>query len=285
MASKNKIYNIGIDVGGTKMTSVLTEGGKPITDFTLATPKDNLEHFIIMLKALVDPLLEMAKSDKAKIGTMGIGIPGVMDGTKERILKCPNLSILDGVYLPKILKENFGLLSVMDNDANCFIRAEATLGAGKKYKNVYGITIGTGIGGGWWINDDIYNGSHGGGAEPGHMVVDYKKPLDLEDAYHNLTSSSPAEVARRAYMGDVPAQRIFEELGALFGASLASIVNIIDPEIIIIGGGVVESSDLFLNAAQKTMKELIISPAAKNTKIVKAKLGQLAGAIGASLLK
>lgn len=273
---------IGIDVGGTKMTSVLFDGKNVLSDFTLATPKDDLEHFVIMLGALIDPLLEKAKADKLKVQKIGIGIPGILENNKEKVLKCPNLSILDGVNLVKTLNDKLGHEFIMDNDASCFLRAEVKLGAGKGYKNVFGVTLGTGIGGAWWVNDGVYNGSHCTANEIGHTIINHAEAMDLEGAYHKLTQNNPGQLAEEAYRGDVLAEKIFQEVGALLGMSFAGIVNLLDPELIIIGGGVAGSGDLFLSEVKKTTEKYSLAP--QKIKIVKAKLGPMAGAIGASLL-
>ncbi|MEK7097469.1 MAG: ROK family protein, partial [Patescibacteria group bacterium] len=226
---------IGIDVGGTKMTSVLFDGKNILSDFTLATPKDDLDHFIIMLGALIDPLLEKAKTDKLKVQKIGIGIPGILENNREKILKCPNLSILDGVNLVKILKDRLGFEFAMDNDASCFLRAEVKSGAGKGLKNVFGVTLGTGIGGAWWVNGEIYNGSHCTANEIGHTIINNTEAMDLEHAYHKLTQNNPGQLAEEAYRGDVLAEKIFQEVGGLLGMSFAGIINLLDPELIIIG--------------------------------------------------
>lgn len=276
-----KVY-IGIDIGGTKMSSVLFDGKKVLSDFTLATPKDDLDHFLIMLKALIDPLLEKAKAGKTKVQKIGIGVPGVLDKDKKIILKCPNLSLLDGVDLAQELKNKFEIEAVIDNDAGCFLRAEMKLGAGAGHANAYGVTLGTGIGGAWWVNDDIYNGAHGTACEIGHTIISNTDLIDLEKAYHKLTQNNPGQMAEEAYRGDILAEKAFQEVGFLLGLSFANIVNLLDPEIIIIGGGVAESGGLFLPEIKKTVEKYSISP--HKIKIVKAKLGPMAGAIGASLL-
>ena len=116
------------------------------------------------------------------------------------------------------------------------------------------------------------------------MVIDFESGVGLEEAYHKLTQSNPASLAEEAYRGDVLAEKMFEEVGRDLGIAFANIVNLIDPEVIIVGGGVVESSDLFLPKIKKTMREHIFSPEAKKIKILKSKLGENAGAIGAALL-
>lgn len=280
----NKNYTIGVDIGGTKMSAVLFDGQNVLADSTLATPTDNLNHFMIMLDALIEPLKDKAKADRIKIKGMGLGIPGLLNKEGNKILKCVNVPILDGVELAKKLAEKLELPIKMDNDTKCFTRAEAMLGAGQKYNNIFGVIIGTGIGGGWWLNKEIYLGAHRGAGEPGRMIINFSEPIELEEAYHKLTQNNPARLAQEAYRGDILAEKFFEELGRYLGMAFANIVNLIDPEIIIIGGGVVESSDLFMKEAKKTMSEYIMSPDAKSVKIAKGKLGREAGAIGAALL-
>jgi len=277
-------YTIGIDIGGTKMSAVLFNGNKTIADYVLATPKDTLEHFIIMLQALVEPLMERAKEDKAKVAGIGMGVAGVLDYREGSVLLSPNIPLINNQKIAAILSEKIGTPVIMDNDANCFARAEALLGAGKGYKNVYGIIVGTGIGGGWWVNDGIYLGSHGGAGEPGAMVINAETKVGLEEAFHKLTQNSPASMAEEAFRGDVLAQKAFDEFGQILGVAFANIVNLIDPEIIVIGGGVIESSELFLAKVKKIMRDLIESSEAKKIKIAKSKLGALSGAIGAALL-
>jgi glucokinase len=279
-----KFYTIGIDVGGTKMSGILFDGKKVLADFTLATPKDNLEHFLIMIYALINPLIEKAKADKVKISGMGIGVPGVLNKERNKILRCRNVPILNDVELVKKLNEKFDFPIILDNDAKCFLRAEAMLGAGQKFKNIFGMIIGTGIGGGWWFENKIYAGTYHSGGEPGRIIINFQEPIDLESAYHKLTQNNPSKLAQEAYRGDILAEKAFEELGRFLGLAFVNIVNLIDPEAIIIGGGVAESSDLFLKEAQKTLQEYVKSSEAKKVKIIKGKLGAQAGGIGAALL-
>lgn len=283
--TKNKEYSIGVDIGGTKMAAVLFDGSKVIADYVLATPKDTLEHFMIMLKALIEPLEEKAKDHRVKIKGVGLGVAGIIDFQEGVILDSPNIPILNGVNLARELGDRVDMSVSIDNDGNTFVRAEAVLGAGRKYKNIYGFIIGTGIGGGWWLNGDVYRVSHGGSGEPGDMIIDFDSGMDLEEAYHKLTQSNPGNLAEEAYRGDVLAEKSFVEVGCFLGLAFANIANLIMPEIIVIGGGVTEASDLFLSHAKKSMRENISSvEAKKRIRIVKAKLGQQAGAIGAAML-
>jgi glucokinase len=284
MPSK-KEYAIGIDIGGTKMAAALFDGGKVVGDFDLATPKESLDHFLVMLKALVDPLLNLAKTEKARVSGIGIGIPGNIDSKTGKIFGLPNLPILEGRTVGEMIKKMFDMPVYIDNDAKVFVRGEAVMGAGKTYKSVYGFTIGTGIGGSWWNNGEIHRGFFGGAGEPGHMVIDFSSGMDFEKCYQKILKNDPARLSQEAVLGDVLAQKLYEEFGRHLGVLLSNIVNLLDPEVFIIGGSVVDSADLFLSVAKKTMKEFVdFTPSANKVKILKSKLGHNAGIIGAALL-
>jgi glucokinase len=283
MATKSeKQYSIGIDIGGTNIKSVLFNGDKVVMDYSLGTPKDSLEHLIIMILALIEPLSKKAEEDKVKIKGVGLGVPGVVDPFNAKISDAPNLPLLNGVKLAEILEKRINLPVKMDNDTECFLRAEATIGSAAKFKNIYGITIGTGIGGAWWNNGNIYYGAHGF-SEPGRMIIDFHEQTTLETAYHKLTQSNPHNLASENYRGDELARRAFEEIGHFLGLACANIINLVDPEAIVFGGGVMESSDLFFPELKKTVEEKVVKTHRK-TKILKSKLGLDAGAIGAALL-
>ncbi|MCX6792675.1 MAG: ROK family protein [Candidatus Falkowbacteria bacterium] len=284
----NKNFYIGIDVGGTKIASVLLdEKHKTIEHLTLATPKDSLEHFLIMVSAAVDPLLKTIEKKKGHLVGIGIGAPGPIDHAKNQVIVAPNLPLLNKVKLGELILKQINqpnLPYLLDNDANCFVRAEGILGAGAKSNNFFGIGIGTGIGGGWWYNGDIYHGGHGSGSEPGHIIVDFDNLITLEQAYHKLTQNNPAILAEEAYKGDILAGQKFAEIGAYLGIAFSTIVNLFDPEMIILFGGALASSDLFLNAAKEALKKHTFAREAHSVKLIKGKLGPLAGAIGAALL-
>jgi glucokinase len=275
-------YTIGIDIGGTNIKSVLFNGEKVVMDYSLGTPKDSLEHLIIMILALIEPLAKKAEEDKVKIKGVGLGVPGIVDPYGAKISDAPNLTLLNGIKLAEILEKRIGLPVKMDNDTECFLRGEATLGAAAKYKNIYGITIGTGIGGAWWINGNIYYGAHGF-SEPGRMIIDFHDHSTLETAYQKLTQNNPLNLAMENYRGDDLARHAFDEVGRFLGLACANIINLLDPEAIVFGGGVMESADLFLPELKKTIDEKVVKTQGK-TKILKSKLGLEAGAIGAALL-
>lgn len=284
MSKKENQYTIGIDIGGTNMKAVLFDGEEVAADYSLATPKDTMDHFMIMLNALIEPLQEKASQDKLRIKGIGLSVAGPVDYKKQIILKAPNIPLLDEIKLGEQLKNKVDLPVKMDNDGNCFLSAEVKLGAAKKFNNVYGVTIGTSIGGAWWFDNKIYRGQSGNACELAHTIINFTEPISLEQAHQKLTQNNPASLAEEAYRGDELAKKSYEEIGKNLGIAFANIVNLISPQAIVVGGGVVESSDLFLPQIKKTMRNYIVNPEAKKIKVIKGKLGANAGAIGAALL-
>lgn len=284
MANKIKQYKIGVDIGGTKMLAVLFDGEKVLEEYILATPKDSVEHFVIMINALLEPLFEIAKKDKAKISGIGLGIAGVVNFKSRRVEKSPNIQIIENTDFVYQIEKKLGLPVHIDNDANCFLRAEVKVGAARKQDNAFLLIIGTGVGSAWWYKDEVYLGADGAAGEIGHNIVDFENKISLEQSYHNLMQRNPLNMSNEAYRGDVLAIKSFEEFGQILGLSLANLVNTLNPEIIVIGGGGVGAADLFLSETKKTMKEYIWSAEAKKTKLVISKLGNQAGAIGAAML-
>ncbi|MDD4332658.1 MAG: ROK family protein [Patescibacteria group bacterium] len=285
MSKQTKTYTIGLDIGGTNMRAGLFDGEKIIADYLLATPKDTLDHFFVMLNALVEPLVEQAKKDKIKISGIGVGIAGVIDLAEKRMLKSPNIPLINGVKIAEKIEEKYNLPVTMDNDTACFLRGEMKMGAGKKFNNAFGVIIGTGIGGSWWVNGEIYQGVFGNAGEIGRMITNFEKPIELEEVYHQLNGKNPIELAERAFHADPLAEKTYQEIGRNLGLAFANIINILNPEAIIIGGGVTGSAELFLPAAKKEMEKYIMnSRARKEVKVLVGKLGNMAGVIGASLL-
>ena len=276
-------YKIGVDVGGTKMKAVLLHENKAIEEGELATPQDNLDHFFNMMKALLDPLLEKAGEDKKKIEGIGLSIAGMHDLHNGKIVNSPNITYLNNVGITEEIENKWGYSARLDNDANCFLRAEAKMGAGEKYNNLFGMTIGTGIGGAWWLNNKIYRGSHGSAGEVGHTIADLCNISSLEEWYQSLSDQPLSVIAEKAFKGEEESEEIFNKLGEYLGYTCANIVNLVDPEAVIIGGGVAESEELFFPYTKKTMQSYIASPLSQKTKLLKAKLKN-SSALGAALL-
>lgn len=279
-----KKYTIGADIGGTKMDAILWDGEKMLASNRLPTPQNNLKEFVDIFVTLINPLLEKAKKEKLKISNLGIGVAGTLNLKKETILIAPNIPLLNKVKLAKIIEKKIGIKTIMENDTRCFTIAEAIKGAGKNFKEVYGVILGTGIGGAWYHHGEIFRGVHGGAGEPGGIMIDFSSQIRFEDAYHQMMQFSPKKFSEEAKLNDPLGQKTYEEFGKLLGMVLAGITNIINPEIFIIGGGTSSSHKLFLAATKKSFAEYVQSSDSRKTKIVISKLGKHAGSIGAALL-
>lgn len=259
---------IGIDIGGTKILgAVVSESGKISKQFLIPTPRSKTD-FLRNLKTAVAKLLSAQK-----ISGIGVGVPGVLDMQRKVLLRAPNLPFLNGWRIEKFFAE-FHLPVLTDNDSRCFLRAEAGLGAGHGYRNIAGLTIGTGIGGGIVIGGKIYFGAHNSAGEFGHVLMN--KNRDLE--------SLAGKKSR------IPQTKKDVEIGR----GVANIINVLNPEIIILGGGAVtesrinpapeNKSGVNLSEIKRIAKKHILSPLAQKTSIVKGVLGQTAQAIGAAML-
>lgn len=234
----NKKLTLGVDIGGSKIKMLLWDGQK-----VLERQQTNQV-----------TLLELQRGiEKFNIPKVSIGVPGLVDAKTGKILKCPNLKRFEGVNLKKSLKKEIRLA----NDANCFLLAEAKLGAAKGYSNVLGVIMGTGIGGAVMIDGKIYQGANGWAGEFGHIIIDKEKTWE---ALYQASQCNPAKQKR------------------IHSQAIANLINIFNPEIIVLGGRGA------LMPLKLPMKRLILAPRAQETKIVSAKLGEEAVAIGAALL-
>ncbi len=240
---------IGIDIGASKIIFVLLKNNKLVKKLKVPTPKSRS----LLVKVLKNNLKKFPKAE------IGIGIPGVVRGKK--IIKCPNLNYLNNFNLAKEL----GINIKIENDANCFTLAEAFLGAGKNKKSVLGITLGSGLGSGLLVNKKIR-----GNLELGHIIIKpdgYKCGCGRKGCLECYASAKYLE--RKGV-----SKKTFKELGQYLGLGLNKTLKSLDPDIIVLGGGISRSWEKFLKETKKQIK----------TQIRVSKLGEAAGAIGAALL-
>lgn len=263
------MYKLGIDIGGTKIRGVVIDSrGKKVADFDIKTPK-NKKNFLRALEREI-----MGISVCYKISSIGTGLPGIIDIKKGILVKALNLPFLDGWQAAEFFKK-FSHKVAIENDSRCFLLAESKLGAAKKYKNAVGLAIGTGIGGAIMINGEIYRGASFGAGEFGCMILQVQ--------------SSPVRSGKFEVQSfeKLAAKKAFEKYGdrsKIIGRGVANIINILNPEVVILGGGAVATGGVKIETVKKEAKKYIISPLAKNTPIIKSKLGKYASAIGAALL-
>lgn len=288
------MHYIGIDIGATKVLLALIKNKKAIKIQKIATPK-NKALFLKMLK-------ESVKEIKAgfKIQGIGIAVAGILNQKKDRVLVSPNLKFLKNIPLAKILQKTFKIPIKMENDANCFTLSEAILGAGKNYKTALGITLGSGVGSGFITKKQKTNN----GAiieclknpEAGHHIIRFDgekcscSNIGCWEAYASQKffqrkNTNSIETCKKADRGDEKSREILQEYGKYVGIGLANLVNILEPEVIILGGGLSNGWRYFLASAKKEMEKRIISPLfQKKAKIKIAQLGECSCALGAGLL-
>ncbi|MBI5530848.1 MAG: ROK family protein [Candidatus Doudnabacteria bacterium] len=250
---------IGIDIGGTKINGVLFDGKKVLKELEIKTP-DNLFDFEKNLLKLTDFL-----SANAKVSAVGVGMAGLIDLKTGVVKYSPNIKFIKNFQLAKFFKLN-GYKNVrVDNDAKCFARAENMLGQGRGVKNMVGITLGTGIGGGIIFNGEIYRGARFGAGEFGHMMFSSKETIEsvFQKARDKQDNKALAEI-----------------IGVLF----TNIYRAIDPDCIILGGGVAtDKSRNFINQAKAFCKKNLLAYKIEPKNILVSKLKN-AGALGAALL-
>jgi len=256
-------YFIGIDIGGTKIKGVVFDAKNKLIkkEITIKTLKNKKDFF----KQLGKIVLELEK--RSNIKGIGIGLPGVV-GYLGVLVKAPNLPFLNNWNTRDFFKK-YKISVKFDNDSRCFLRAEAKLGAGRGYKNIVGLTIGTGIGGGIIIDGKMYQGKTNGAGEFGHTIFQEGKN-GKEKSFEELGG-------KRAFFK-------FGDRSRIVGIGVANLINAFDPDIVILGGGGINNGSLKMEVIKKVAKQYIMSPLAKKTSIVKGKLGDKAQAIGAALL-
>lgn len=293
---------IGIDIGGTKINSVLMLGNKIIRQIKMPIKSKSKKQIIIaqLFNCINQIILGI---DSKKIKGIGIGVPGPVYFKKQKILHAPNVIALKNLDLAKIVKKKFKIRTIIDNDANCFGRAELVIGTKRGKKNIIGLTLGAGIGGFLALQGQLYRGEKGIGGEIGHMIivkdgrlrssscrgcleayVSVKGIMKTAKEIGLINVKTPKEITQLAKKGNKQAIKVYDITGQYLGIGLANLVNVFNPDIIIIGGGIANAGKFLFDPTRRTMRKNILSPLAKNTKIVKTKIGKNAGAIGAAFL-
>jgi glucokinase len=288
---------IGVDVGGTKiLAGVVDAGGELEERREQPTPTASREELLGALDGLVDEL-RLA----GEVAAVGFGLPSRIDWRAGRAVASVNIP-LSGFDFRDRMNERFGLPVGIDNDGNAAAIAEWKWGAGRGASDLVMLTLGTGIGGGLVLGGKPYRGSTGMGAELGHIVVEHDGPPcpcggrgHLEAVASGRAADARArelfgpeadarELIRRARAGEPIAADALEEIGEKLGSGIGSLVNIFDPELIVVGGGFAEAGELVLGPARTRARAEALSPAGERVQIVPAALGGDAGLLGAALV-
>ena len=301
---------LGVDVGGTKVAGLLVgDGGEVMAEETVATPADDVEATLETIYGVASTLAARGRPE-----AVGVGAAGMVDFAAGALRSAPNLAWKE-VPIRALVADRTGLPTVVDNDANVAAWGEFRWGAGRGFRDLLLVTVGTGIGGGIVSGGRLFRGAHGFAAEIGHIIVEPEGPLcgcgnrgcweqvasgraldraakeaarrDPRSAIATLGGADPegVHVGRAAREGDREATEILQEVGRRLGEGIAGLVNVLDPEAVVVGGGVAEIGDLLLDPARAALVDAVEAPQHRpEVPLLGASLGNRAGAIGAATL-
>jgi len=284
---------IGIDLGGTAIKlGCFLEDGTCLKTISIATPQPANPEPVVEAIAKGVEQLNLDRSCQA----IGLGMPGPTDKARRIARKSINLPGWDDVTVADWLEAQTGLPTVLENDANCAAIGEAWLGAGREFQDFILLTLGTGVGGGVFLNGQLFTGRDGAAGELGLITLNPDgyacrsgNQGSLEQyasirAIQRLTGKEPAEMGRLAKAGNSEAISFWQDYGKTLGAGLASLVYVLTPEAIIVGGGISASSRFFLPSTLEEIEQRVVEPSRIGLQLLTAKLGNQAGMLGAAKL-
>lgn len=308
---------IGIDVGGTNLRGALVSPeGEIIRRMKMPSgAHEGIETVVGNLAVLIQ---EMGEGEE--LAGVGFGIPGIIDSRKGVITQAPNIANVRNYPIRETLQRRLGgdLTLIVENDANCAAVGEWWRGAGRDVDSLIMLTLGTGVGGGIILDGKLWAGADGMGGEIGHMTIypegarcscgnygcleSYSSASAVRRMVKEILEHSavvtalreevrevepamiPEAVMRAALGGDEAALGIWERFGTALGIGMASCVNILNVEMIVIGGGVSQAWEMFIGRAREELRERGLKAPSERVKVVKSVLGDDEGVIGASYL-
>jgi len=302
----NKKYIIGVDVGGTNIKlGVLDPRGRIKFRSSLET-KHYIRNKTRLIEALIDQikaLIKQAGIVKKDILGIGIGLPGLIDPAHGIVNFLPNIPGWKNVPLANIIKRALHIPVIIENDVNLIALAEWKYGNGAGARNMICITLGTGVGGGLILKNQLYRGEGYVAGELGHIPIQENGPpcncrgwgcLEREVGNRYLQAKAARlfhrpgitleELCSLAQKGDRRALKLWEDTAVHIGNALTGVVNLLNPTRIVIGGGVSNASRFMFKTIERTIKRRAMRVQGQMVKIVKARLGNDAGIIGAEVL-
>lgn len=301
-------HAIGIDFGGTSIKSGLVLDGTILSRGRIIDTKKCRGPEEIV-SGLVDVVNELRPPD-AGVAALGIGLPGVVDSVNGVVHELTNVPGWTDVELRQLLQERTGIATTIENDANAMAYGEFRFGAAKEGRHVICITLGTGVGGALILDGKLHRGAQLGAGEIGHMSIDFRGvpgPYGNDGALERYVGNqqitdrakrlyraagvpcaedecTPLHLARAAESGDHIALGLWEAIGTEIGAALASVIYILNPDTIVIGGGVAKAGELVFEPIRRTVRARTLDVFHEHLRIVPAALGNDAGIIGNAAL-
>ncbi len=291
----------GIDLGGTKIEGVVLDPAVPDKPICRVRVPTESEHGYAHIRGQIVRLCKMisAESGLPLPERIGMGTPGVLDPQTKK-LKNSNTICMNGQLLQADVEADLGVKFVLANDANCFALAEATLGIARGYETVFGVILGTGVGGGIVVNGRVLNGCHGITGEWGQIVLDPNGPVSNYGTRGTVEAMIAGPALERFYAEqsgqklklkdimsrldtDVHAQATLDRLTSRFAQAISIIVDVLDPHAIVLGGGVGNIDALYTKEMHQKITAAIFNPTF-DAALLKPSLGDSAGVFGAAML-
>ncbi len=318
---QKKSFAIGIDMGATTIKAGIVDPKGAIVDHVTVDTKAEKGPVAVIrqLNFSIQELLGRVRVTECR--GIGLGSPGVVNVEEGSVHYPPNFADWTDVKLADALRRSTPLPVIIENDANCAAIAESKYGAGLRYNDFLFVIWGTGVGGGVILGKKIYRGPHGGAGEVGHVSIDYNGPVcncgnrgciesyigqrylsqrtreilerdeknDLPSKIVDLVGGDlskiePAIISEAAEDGDPTAIEILEEAGQLLGYALASILNVLDLRVVVIGGGISAVPRFVFKTIENSLRSRVLKPHKNGIRVVRAELGNEAGMIGAASL-
>lgn len=296
-------FAIGIDLGGSRVKAGLVDANGLIIRKVMQ-PSPVRESYEEVIGQLAGVVVRLQKTTRQPITRIGVGVAGLMNADRSAILTSPNCPVLAGHRLAGDLARRVKLTAAMDNDANLMALGEGAFGAARGCRHFVAITLGTGVGGAVVSDGRLIRGIDGGGGELGHVPVSIrgllcgcgargcleayvgKAGIDRHIARYQprLASLGLKEINERARKGDADAQAVFAYIGRTLAVGLAGFVNLFNPELIVIGGGVAAAGRFLFAPLELELRRRVFKFYLRSLKIMPADLGDWAGVVGAATI-
>lgn len=300
---------IGVDLGGTNLrTALLSSEGDILDKRKEATyASEGWKKVVQRLIQNIARQQEIAIQQGLSVAAVGVGAPGVIQVDKGIVVKSPNFPDWNNLPLKDELEKVLSLPVTIENDANAAALGEQWRGAGKGIGSMILLTLGTGVGGGIVLNKQIWHGADGMAGEVGHMTIIpdgrqcgcgnagclemYASARGIVQSYRDAGGASEtgiqseitsAQVYQAASEGNACAVKVMQDMGRILGIGIANLINIFNPEMVVIGGGVKDAWPLFIDSTRAEIRKRAFEVPAARTEIVPSKLGDDAGMVGAA---
>ncbi len=298
---------IGIDFGGTSVKLAVIEGSELLTD-VYRIPTQEYDGPDPLIDAIVTKVWEV-RQGFPEVAAIGIGVPGAVDTAAGVTYNLTNVKGWSSVPLRDQIREKTGLPTALDNDANCMAYAEFKYGAGQGFKNIVCVTLGTGVGGGLILNGELFRGSQYAAGEIGQMSIDldgvegpygnsgalerYIGNRQIEEMAAGMyrergvelpADHTPEGLTGLARNGDTVALEVWGRVAKYLGATLMSSIFLLNPDAIVIGGGVAHAGELLFEPLKRNLRDSLTTECVDQLSVMPARFGNTAGMVGCSAL-